>query len=217
MKTLALEFSTDRRSVAVAVNGAVLSEATETGGRESHPFRFIASALADAPLEREDVECVAVGLGPGSYHGVRSAIAIAQGWQLVRNVRLCGVSSAAAIASEARRQARFGRVTVVIDAHRGEIYLASYDVSPERCQETEALRVATPESARAQLGASQWVVGPEAPPWWPTADIVFPSAAAVARLAADRTEGVAADRLEPLYLRQTSFVKAPPPRVISGL
>jgi hypothetical protein len=43
---------------------------------------------------------------------------------------------------------------------------------------------------------------------------LFPSAATVARLASGRTDFVSGDKLEPVYLRAVSFVKAPPPRII---
>ena len=77
MKILAVEFSSERRSVAVLAEGRVLGCAAETGGRTARAFSLIESALREARLEREDIECVAVGLGPGSYAGIRAAIALA--------------------------------------------------------------------------------------------------------------------------------------------
>ena len=41
-----------------------------------------AEALQAAQLERGQVECLAIGIGPGSYTGIRCAIALTQGWQL---------------------------------------------------------------------------------------------------------------------------------------
>jgi len=63
---------------------------------------------------------IAVGLGPGSYTGVRAAIALAQGWQLAREIKLLGVSSVEAIAVQAQAEKIFGRVNVVMDAQRNE-------------------------------------------------------------------------------------------------
>lgn len=135
MKILALEFSSERRSVAVVEQGAVLGEAHEQGGKHTRAFELIEQALLAARIERERIECVAVGLGPGSYMGIRIAIAIAQGWQLARGVKTAGVKSA----DEARQ---------------------------------------------------------------------------VGLLVEEKNEFVAADKLEPIYLRPTSFVKAPPTRTI---
>jgi tRNA threonylcarbamoyl adenosine modification protein YeaZ len=217
MKILALEFSSERRSVAAAVDHAVLAQATESGARESHPFRLAEAVLSEARLEREDIECVAVGLGPGSYHGIRSAIALAEGWQLARPIRLCGVSSVEAIIFEAQRRAFFGRVTVGIDAQRGEFYLATYEVGLESHREIEALRLVERAAVEATPGPDHWLVGPEVRQWWETGETVFPSAAAVARLAAGSVPIAEGHRLEPLYLRPTQFVKAPPPRTIPGV
>jgi tRNA threonylcarbamoyladenosine biosynthesis protein TsaB len=101
MKILALEFSSEQRSVAVLDDDKVLGEARETAGKHTQAFALIEGALAQARIEREQIECVAVGLGPGSYMGTRIAIAIAQGWQLAREVKTAGVSSAEAVARQA--------------------------------------------------------------------------------------------------------------------
>jgi len=50
--------------------------------------------------------------------------------------------------------------------------------------------------------------------WFPQGRMVFPRAATLARLAANRAETVRGEQLEPIYLRATNFVKAPPPRVL---
>src|SRR5215471_8932893 len=106
MKILALEFSSPQRSVAIVQSAAAsaphtvpsISEVIETGGRATKAIGMIEEALRDSKLEREQIDCVAVGLGPGSYSGIRAGIAFAQGWQLARNVKLIGVSSVECIA-----------------------------------------------------------------------------------------------------------------------
>src|SRR5258708_1278026 len=101
MKILALEFSSPIRSVAVCAGGRWRGQAGEPGGGGKHPFALIDSALERAGVSRDEIECVAVGLGPGSYAGIRIAIAIAQGWQLANGVRLLGISSAEVVAAHA--------------------------------------------------------------------------------------------------------------------
>lgn len=101
MKILALEFSSEQRSVAIVENEALLGEAHEKAGKHTLAFGLIETALAQAGIEREQVDCVAMGLGPGSYMGTRIAIAIAQGWQLARSVKTAGISSAEALARQA--------------------------------------------------------------------------------------------------------------------
>src|SRR4051794_5781811 len=101
MKILALEFSSPVRSVAVGGDVAKRGYAEESGSRETKPFTLIDAALAQAKISRQEIECIAVGLGPGSYAGIRIAIAIAQGWQLARGVKLLGISSAEVVAAHA--------------------------------------------------------------------------------------------------------------------
>src|SRR3954449_7815273 len=106
MKILAVEFSSERRSVAVVENGRVLGEAFEMGGRVA--IGLVERALAEAKVEREQIECIAVGIGPGSYTGIRGAISLAQGWQLARDIKLLSISSVECMAAQAQRDKTFG-------------------------------------------------------------------------------------------------------------
>jgi tRNA threonylcarbamoyladenosine biosynthesis protein TsaB len=208
MMILALEFSSPQRSVALARDGRVLATASETGERTTHAFGMIEKILADARLERGQIEALAVGLGPGSYAGIRVALAIAQGWQLAVAVKLLGISSAEAIVARAHAEKIFGRVAVVIDAQRGEFYLATYDLEPSGGKEISPLRIVTLAEVEAHAAAGETIIGPEVTRWFPGGRIIFPTAATLAGLATGRTDFVPGEKLEPIYLRQTTFVKA---------
>src|SRR5258707_5813593 len=129
MTILALEFSSSQRSVAIGRDGYVLAETSETGGRGTNAFGMIETILTAAKIGRAEIECLAVGLGPGSYTGIRVGLSIAQGWQLATGVKLLGLGSVDCLAAQARAEKVFGRVNVVIDAQRGEFYLATYEIS----------------------------------------------------------------------------------------
>src|SRR5262245_16791590 len=127
MKILALDFSTLRRSAGVIdENGSVLCEVTQEAQRAGSPFPLTSEALAGLPPA--EIDAIAVGLGPGSYTGIRSSLAIAQGWNLARNIPAAGISSAEAIAFAAFEKGLRGPAEVVIDAQRGEVYSAIYDL-----------------------------------------------------------------------------------------
>lgn len=213
MKILALEFSSPQRSVAVACGTKHVREVIESGrGNTMRPFSMIETALADANVERGEIECIIVGLGPGSYTGIRAAIALAQGWQLARDVKLLGISSAEAIAAQAQSDGVRGAANVVIDAQRGEFYLATWELSGIERRELEPLRIVSADEVKSRVEAGQIVIGPEVTRWFPTGRMVFPRAATLAGLAAKRADFMEGPSLEPIYLRETSFVKAPAPR-----
>ena len=195
MKILALEFSSPQRSVAVVQErpdtGPLASgEASETGARSTNTLGLVAEALRQAQLDRAQIDCLVIGLGPGSYNGIRMAIALAQGWQLARPVKLLGISTADCLAAEAQAAGIYGRVQVVIDAQRGEFYLAGYDVSAEMSREIEPLRLATLSEVQACHQAGDVIIGPEVTNWFPGSRVLFPRAATLGRLARGRTDFV---------------------------
>jgi tRNA threonylcarbamoyladenosine biosynthesis protein TsaB len=205
MTILALEFSSEQRSVAVAVDGSVLHEAIETGGRGTTAFAMIDKVLSGAKLEREQIQVIGVGLGPGSYTGIRTAIALAEGWKLAREVRVTGVSSVAAIVAVAQAEKILGPVTVVINAQREEFYCATYDIAETEWTETAPLKILSRADVLS-VSQGRLMIGPEAPKF-PGGRLIFPSATAVAKLVFARNDGQGRETLEPIYLRETSFVK----------
>jgi tRNA threonylcarbamoyladenosine biosynthesis protein TsaB len=207
MTILALEFSSEQRSAALARDGVVLAEACESGGRNTKAFALIEKVLASARLAREEIEVIAVGLGPGSYTGIRAAIAVAQGWQLARGVKLLGISSAEGLAAQAQAAKTFGRVNVVIDAQRGEFYLATWELSGAERREVMPLKIVSAAELASRKAAGEICVGPAA------GEILFPQAAGLSELAGWRNDFLAGEDLQPIYLRETTFVKSAPSRV----
>ena len=224
MTILALEFSSPQRSVAVARAGHVLGEVIESGAG-LHPdqkagalsrqagateaFHMIEAALREAKLEREQIELLAVGLGPGSYTGVRVALSMAQGWQLARGAKLLGVSSMDCLAAQAQAERLFGRVNVMVDAQRNEFYLATYEISADGWNATKALRILAEEEIRSRAEAGEIFIGPEVKPRFPGSRTIFPRAATLAQLVVQRDGFVAGEKLEPIYLREANFTKVP--------
>jgi tRNA threonylcarbamoyl adenosine modification protein YeaZ len=216
MKILALDFSSPQRSVIVlTAPDAVAHEILDSSpGRDMKPFSLIEAALRQAGLEREAIECMAVGLGPGSYTGIRVAVSLAQGWQLATGVKLLGISSVECIAAQAATDGANGKFSVVIDAQRGEFYLASYEAQNGAAREMTPLKLATRSEVEERERAGDQLVGPEVTRWFPNGRIVFPQAATLARLAATRSGFLPGEKLEPIYLRETTFIKAPPTRIL---
>jgi tRNA threonylcarbamoyladenosine biosynthesis protein TsaB len=219
MNVLAIEYSSAQRSVAVLAasaptNALVSSEAVETGGRAANTFGLVDEALRGAGLEREQIEVVAVGLGPGSYTGIRSAISFAQGWELARGVRVLGIPSTECLALEALAAGFRGKIGLVIDAQRNEVYLETWSLGSGEHRVLEPLRITSGATALGLREQGYVLVGPEPVRAVPDLNVVPARAMTLGKLALKRNDFIMADRLCPVYLRETSFVKAPPPRII---
>ena len=130
-------------------------------------------------------------------------------------MKLLGISSAECVAAQAQAEKISGRVNVVIDAQRNEFYLAAYEISAAGRKEVEPLRIVTRAEAESLAGASEMLIGPEVTRWFPNGRMVFPRAAILGQLALSRNDFAAGDKLEPIYLRETNFVKSPPSRRIA--
>lgn len=207
MIALALEFSSDRRSVAVGRAGELIAEVKHQGTVNTPVFALIAEALRQASVARDEVRQLVVGLGPGSYTGVRIAISAAQGWQLATGAACVGVNSLENLARSVT-----DRVLLAVDAQRGEFASAWAEAG----RLLEPIRLRSKDELLGRLGQGEWVGGPDLERLLPGARPLFPTAAGALALAVN-AEAVPAEALAPSYLREASFVKAPPTREIAGL
>lgn len=126
MTLLAIDTSTAYASVALYDGRTVLAEGTWHAHRrhDDHLFPEIERLLALAGAALKDLTRVAVAIGPGSFTGLRVAIAAAQGIARASGARAAGVPTldVAAYPFAASRT----RVCALIPAGRGEHYAAMY-------------------------------------------------------------------------------------------
>ena len=113
----------------------------------------IDEALTAHGVAREDIACVTVGRGPGSFTGVRIAMATAKGIASALEVGLVGVSSLDAVAWNAWAAGERGPLAVVADAMRKEVYPVRYLLGDEGIERLEADRVVKAELAAEELAA----------------------------------------------------------------
>ena len=202
---LALEFSSNRRSVAIAEGKDVLV-CVETDDIKKPPLTLIDEALKKINLSPAAIETIAVGTGPGSYTGIRNAIATAQGWQLARNINLLAIPSAETLAATAAAKGQRGETHFLINAQRHEYYHTTWNLTEDNQSQNTPLHIITVITA-AELKA----FGPDAA-GFPSCEPLFPDAAILAQLAADRTDFQSGETIEPIYLRPIEFTKVPPLR-----
>lgn len=113
----------------------------------------IDEVLARAGVPREDLACVVVGRGPGSFTGVRIAMATAKGIASALELPLVGVSSLDAVAWNAQQEGVRGSLAVVADAMRKEVYPVRYLLDDAGIERLEADRVVKAEDAARELAA----------------------------------------------------------------
>ena len=129
MKLLALDTATEACSAAVWADGVIHAH-FEIAGRD-HTQRLLpaaATVLAQAGFGYSQLDGLVCGVGPGSFAGVRIAVALAKGVALAHALPVVGVSSLALLAQRALRlDGGIDRVLVAIDARMGEVYFQPFE------------------------------------------------------------------------------------------
>jgi tRNA threonylcarbamoyladenosine biosynthesis protein TsaB len=214
MILLALECSSDDRSIAVARDRRILAAETLRGGRATPLLGMIDRVLTAEGISRAQVSGIVVGLGPGSYTGIRGALAVAQGWNLATEVPVRGLDSAAACARRAWSEGVRGEVWILIDAQRGEFYLSNAQLDDTGVTPISPLRLATSGEVDALAQAGAQLVGPAAGLGNLPGHCLRPDAPSLLAAYLDQPAPgpPPLEPLEPVYLRPIAFVKAPPAR-----
>ncbi len=135
MKLLAFDTSTELISIAVTrpVDGQPrVWQHTGAGGAQASSALIpaIELLLAEAELRLDALDAIAFGQGPGSFTGLRTACAVAQGLGFGAGVPLLPMDTLLAVAEEARAQQapaqRELRLLALLDARMDELYAAHY-------------------------------------------------------------------------------------------
>ena len=134
MNILALDTSMGACSAAVLLSdGAVqrlfARQETMARGHAEALLPMVAEIMEEAELPVAALDLIAATTGPGSFTGVRIAIAAARGLALVTHAKLFGTDSLSVMARQALAGGAVGPgpFAVAIDAKRGMLYLGLYD------------------------------------------------------------------------------------------
>ena len=215
MKILALDTSMGACSAAVlqkdgAARRLSLREETMARGQAEALMPMVEEVMQGAGLAFAEIEVIAATLGPGSFTGVRIAIAAARGLALVTGARLFGTDSLTVMAELARASGALGPgpFAIAVDARRGMVYFGLYDeedgklAGPLLLTPDEALGF-LPSGLGGAAGSGASLLAEAASLQGRILDASLPelqpSAGALAEIAYQSGETVPA--LRPLYLR----------------
>lgn len=198
---LALDLSTSRGVIAVLHDGAVVYDQGFTAERSHNaqvfaPLRAALNAVGDGPA------VLVIGTGPGSYTGVRIAIAAAQGVALCRGWPVVGWPSIAT--------SPVADCHVLGDARRGMYYYAT--VTNRLLGPIHIVDAATAQAQVEQTGGDWFTFDAKVPLGLETVKSVQPDAIALAQIVIGLPEAeIQAQNtrpLEPLYLQEAFITTA---------
>ena len=218
---LCIETGTDICSVGLSRDGELVSLRESDEGRD-HAKRvgvFVDELMRENDIAPDELDAIAVGMGPGSYTGLRIGVSFAKGMCYALQIPLVAVGSLDALAEVAIEDNEAGILDVkdwndavlcpMVDARRMEVYTRLFNAAGEPLSEVSA-EIVTEESFAEWRKDRQLVIfgngAAKCREILPDATYVniTPSARGLARLAEQRlqegkTEDIA--YFEPFYLK----------------
>ncbi|HUB66438.1 MAG TPA: tRNA (adenosine(37)-N6)-threonylcarbamoyltransferase complex dimerization subunit type 1 TsaB [Candidatus Methylacidiphilales bacterium] len=196
MLDLAIETSSSTGSIALG-NDKVIVQSIEFKSPQRHSAALF-PALTRLGIPRLKLRRIVVGLGPGSFSGIRVGLAVAQGLALVQGVPVVGISSAYSVAHQYRDVPKLG---VFADAKRREVFCTPF-VNGELEQGTYLIPMEEIKAYEAQFSLA---VSAEPLPGITT--LAYPRAKDLLALPDTLVGWVKNQPLEPIYLREPVAAK----------
>jgi tRNA threonylcarbamoyladenosine biosynthesis protein TsaB len=155
VKLLAFDTSTETLSVALSGGAdAVVREYTAAGGPQASAelIPAVERLLAQAGLALAQLDAIVFGRGPGSFTGLRTAAAVAQGLGFGAAVPVLPVDTLLAVAEEARALSGATQVVALLDARMDEVYFAGYELGAHGWIPRQAPTLGKPEAVQVPAG-----------------------------------------------------------------
>ncbi len=157
MKILALDTATEACSAALLLDDTLLERYEEPKrGHAELILPMVDALLTEARISLRELDCLAVGRGPGAFTGVRIAVSVAQGLAFGAGRPIVPVSDLAALAQLAADRHGSRHVLACIDARIGEVYWGAFEVQPDGLvRSVSAEQVSAPAAVSVSPGL-QW-------------------------------------------------------------
>ena len=162
-RILCIETATTNCSVGVAVDGKLVACREDNpqglaGKSYSHAetlTKFIEDTLKTAQINFNELDAVAIGMGPGSYTGLRIGVSSAKGLCMALEIPLIAINSLEILTQSATHKADF--YVPMLDARRMEAYTAVFNANKEIVKPTWA-EVLTEASFNTYLNTNKTVL-----------------------------------------------------------
>lgn len=216
MKLLAFDTSTELMSIAVSRDDGVASGIwlhQGAGGPQASAglIAGVLDLMQQSGMALSELDAICFGCGPGSFTGLRTACAVAQGLAFGLSKPVLAIDSLMLVAEDARAQGAGDDIWVAMDARIGEIYAARYRWAGDAWTVVEAPALYAPDALAAHWGQPVAVAGTalteyaaalgELPRAWPQARSRAAALAALALAAWQRSETRDAADALPVYVR----------------
>ena len=144
----------------------VLAERFETmeKGHSERIVPMIGEVLASASVSLGDLAAIAVTVGPGSFTGVRTGLAVARALGLARGFQIRGTTSLHVMAARLRDSHADMPIAIAVATRDRLVYLQTFalaDAAP-----ASPARLATAEEAARDLGAVPHAIAGTGAAWW---------------------------------------------------
>jgi len=126
---LHIDTSVEGASVCLARDSVVLRSALNNRQKDQPGWLHtsIRQLMADMDLGMNELEAVAVAIGPGSYTGLRVGLSAAKGFCFALNIPLIAVNTLEMMAFSVAEKRNDALLCPMIDARRMEVFTAVYD------------------------------------------------------------------------------------------
>ena len=138
-RILAIDTSTAWCSVALSLGDEtpIFRHELVSAGASQLVLPWVQALLQQANMKLNELDAIAVGIGPGAFTGVRLGVAAAQGLGISCDLPIVPVTSVDAIAAQLSKRHDFEKIkprnfTIAIDARMDEIYWAKYQTAIQK-------------------------------------------------------------------------------------